>query len=124
MSKVKIKHGNEKMFGKPLTLPMIGKVTVGADGVIEVDETTADFLVEKAKNWSFVDKPTKKDEKAGKTDANDKKDTPEDDGLEALEIPELKELAKEIGMSKKDIDKYAKNKKVLIAQLRKAAKQE
>ncbi len=134
---MKIKSTNVHSFGKTVSIPIDGKVTLSEDGVVEVSQEAGELLIANSPNWESAEegkkatKAKKADKventteeiKDGETNEGDNKE-PEitKDSLNELEYSDLVEQALALEISQEEIDSCKDKKVLLIAKILKALK--
>ena len=142
MAKVILKSKNPNRFGQKIVLPFVGEVQLNEKGEVEVEENVAEHvLTTNSKSWLCEDNFIKKDlDETSEDEEEDEDQTGDDDSggqeteeddsdneteeeeeeedsledLERLELPELIDMAKQLGFKASQYKKYKENKKLMI----------
>lgn len=104
---VKIKSKNPNIKNCKLVVPFDGTITIDSNGEVEVSANAANILVTGTNDWEYSATPVKAKELT--------EDEVAANGIKAMSLAELIEMATSAGIDKEAYKKFAKNQKVMAA---------
>jgi hypothetical protein len=134
---VKLRSTNKSHWGKTVILPSLGEVEISEEGVLEVEGTLANMLVEKTSNYEFLKNDSESEQEETteveetEVETNEMEESVEEENeaeesveekdsidFESLSLAELISVAEDAGLDIESYKKFIKNKKLMISFLK------